>query len=391
MKVVAMTLGLCALGAAADIKVGAPAPPLVLAQALHAPEGTKTTWEGLRGNSVLLEFWATWCEGCRDQIPHLNRLAEQFRGKPLRFLSVTDEEPEIVERFLKDYPISGWIGIDSGGRTFRNFGIHGRPAAALVDANGILRGLGMTSDLTGDLLETFLEGKPIAFSMDAGAPSTRLQSVPEPLFETTIRPAAPVEVSGYSPGARSGKPGHRSESWGLPLRALLSEAYPVPEERIDAPDWAVQDKFDVALAAADLTEVRRGEMLRELLANAFQLKVHQESRQTAGYVLRRRESVESKLRPGAGSASSHWGKAGDITAAAVPVSYLAWVAKQELGRPVFDETGLQGHVDFELKWTAKDSAAFIVAVRDQLGLDLVAAERPLEYLVVDSATRPRSW
>jgi thiol-disulfide isomerase/thioredoxin len=107
---------------AADLKIGAPAPPLTLRQLLQAPSGTDVTLETLKGSVVVLEFWATWCAGCRDQIPHWNRLEEQFRDKPVRFISLTDEEPGIVQRFLKDYPISGWIGLDfneqiSGGTT----------------------------------------------------------------------------------------------------------------------------------------------------------------------------------------------------------------------------------------------------------------------------------
>jgi len=76
--------GLCA---AADLKIAAPAPPLTLSL-LQAPSGTDVTWEALRGNVVVLEFWATWCGGCRDQIPHLNRLEEQFRNKPVRFMAL---------------------------------------------------------------------------------------------------------------------------------------------------------------------------------------------------------------------------------------------------------------------------------------------------------------
>src|SRR5215471_10903219 len=91
---------LCAVGHTADLKMGAPAPPIAFAQVLQAPEGTAANWERLKGTAVVLEFWATWCPGCVQQIPHLNRLSEQFRGKPLCFISVTDEEPGIVQRFL---------------------------------------------------------------------------------------------------------------------------------------------------------------------------------------------------------------------------------------------------------------------------------------------------
>lgn len=390
MRLVLSGLALCTAAFAAAPKIGDPAPSMALAQVLQAPAGVQTDWAGLKGNAVVLEFWATWCGGCREQIPHLNQLVEQFRDQPVRFLSVTDEEPDLVARFLKDYPISGWIGIDQAGRTFRNFGVEGRPQAALIDANGVLRGIGNTPDLTGQLLENLLAGKPIAFSFKL-LPSSSLQSAPEPFFQTMVRPAAPVEVSRYSPGAVAGKPGRSYEIYGTPLRTLLGYAYGLPERQIEGPAWAEEDKFDVMVAAPDLTDPSRADLLKRTLTETFQIKIHTESRKTASYVLQPRVGATPKLRPAASGATSHWGKPGDITAVSVSVASLAASAENALQQPVFDETHLQGRFDFELKWTRGDADSFVQAVRDQLGLDLVRAQRPLEYLIVDSAARPKAW
>ncbi|MBZ5619853.1 MAG: TIGR03435 family protein [Acidobacteriia bacterium] len=391
MKTLLPLLALAGLCGAAGLKVGGPAPPIALNQVLQAPAGTNATWQGLKGTAVVLEFWATWCGGCRDQIPHLNRLAEQYQGKPVRFISVTDEEPGIVQRFLKDYSMSGWIGIDSAGQTFRNYEINGRPQTALVDAAGILRGMGNPADLTGEIMENFLAGKPIVFSNDAPTTFTKLQTLPDPLFQTMVRPAAPVDAVGYSSGAVSGKAGQRWETWGVPLRRLLSDAYGIPEQRIEAPSWANHDAYDVAVAAPGLTPERQIELLQRALQDTFQVKAHKESRDTAGYVLERRPGVDPKLRPTASGTASHWGKFGDITAVSVPVLALASVAERALGKPVFDETALQGRFDYELKWDVANPQAFLEAIREQLGLNLVEARRPLDYLVVDSAVQPRPW
>jgi uncharacterized protein (TIGR03435 family) len=393
MRELLLILAAACLYGAADLKTGAPAPPLTLNQLLQAPSGTEVTWNALKGSAVVLEFWATWCGGCRQQIPHLNRLEEQFRGKPLRFISLTDEEPGIVQRFLKDYPIAGWVGLDSDERTFKGYGINGRPTTVLVDAAGMVRGIGNASDLTGDMLENLLAGKPVAFSMDA-ASAAKLQSLPEPFYEATIRPAAPVDVTGFSSGAVSGKQGKRWEAWGVALVRLLSDVYGVPEKRIEAPAWAAwagRDRYDVALAAPELTDTRRLELLQRALEVTFQLKAHKESRGTDVYVLRRRPGMEPKVRPAASAASSRWGKDGDITAVSMTLRSVAMLAGQALGKTVVDETGLTGRFDFELKWDAAAPQSLIEAVRTQLGLDLSPSRRPLEYLVVDSAVQPKAW
>ncbi len=68
------------------LKAGNSAPPLSFKQILQAPAGGRGTWEELKGQAVVLEFWATWCGGCVDNIPHLNELAAEFKSSLFRLL-----------------------------------------------------------------------------------------------------------------------------------------------------------------------------------------------------------------------------------------------------------------------------------------------------------------
>jgi len=385
-------LALCALASAcvaADPELGAPAPPLTFDALLQAPTGTLTSWEALRGNVVVLEFWATWCGGCRAQIPHLNTLAERYRNRPVRFISVTDEESGIVQRFLKDYPISGWIGLDSGEQTFRRYNITGRPRTVLVDAAGVVRGMGPPAGLNGEILEDLLAGRPTTLS-EATVPAAP-QALPDPLYQTMLRPAGSVAMTGFGPGAVSGKPGKRWTNWGVSLRRLLAQAHNIPENRIIAPAWAEKTLYDVDLSAPTLTEELRVDLLRRCLDGTFQVKAHKESRSTDVYELRRRPGVEPLLRPVSSRSGRRWGNPTDIKALALPVSSIAGIVSDALGKVVFDETGLQGRFDFELKWDSTNPTSIIDAVRTQLGLDLVPTQHPLVFLVVDSAVQPQSW
>jgi uncharacterized protein (TIGR03435 family) len=71
---------------------------------------------------------------------------------------------------------------------------------------------------------------------------------------------------------------------------------------------------------------------------------------------------------------------------------IAGTLEYMLGKPVIDETGLTNHYDFELKWTVGVDKplvtdALIRTVREQLGLELTAARRPIEVLVVDRVAK----
>lgn len=374
---------------AAELKPGDPAPPLVFSLVLQAPAGTPVTWKELRGNAVILEFWATWCGGCREQIPHLNRLEEQFRNQPVRFISITDEEPGLVKRFLKDYPISGWVALDSSEKTFKHYGVIARPTTVLVDAAGVVRGIGNASDLTAGIVDNLLHGRPLVFSRETT--SSKLQALPEALYQVMVRPAGPVEVTRFGPGAVSGTPGRKWETWGVSLRRILCEAYSVQEDRVQVPAWADEARFDVAISAPRLTEVRRLELLRRCLEDGFQVSVHNESRLTDVYILERRKGVQPKLRPASSQQSIGWAINGRFKAVSRSMAAVARAAEQVLGKPVFDETGLQGKFDFELEWDAANSQSIIEAMSTQLGLDLAPKRRPLSYLVVDSAVQPTTW
>ncbi|MGA2870240.1 MAG: TlpA disulfide reductase family protein, partial [Verrucomicrobiota bacterium] len=76
-------------------KTGDIPPPLTLTKTVQGDPATDISWDKLKGKVVVLEFWATWCGPCIKAIPRLNDLAEQFKGKPVVFISVTSENEDV--------------------------------------------------------------------------------------------------------------------------------------------------------------------------------------------------------------------------------------------------------------------------------------------------------
>jgi thiol-disulfide isomerase/thioredoxin len=144
---------------AAGPERGDQAPEIALEQLLQAPDGTKVTWESLKGKVVVLEFWATWCTPCVASIPHMNELAETFKDKPVQFIAITEEDENQMRKFLAKKPIRAWIGLDTDESVFRAYGVKGIPHTVVVDKSGRIATITYPSALTSQLLNDVLAGR----------------------------------------------------------------------------------------------------------------------------------------------------------------------------------------------------------------------------------------
>jgi thiol-disulfide isomerase/thioredoxin len=110
-----------------------PAPPLVLADL------EQKTWrlDAMRGQVVLLNFWATWCEPCRAEMPALEALAERHRHDGLVVLAVNFRETEaMVRRFVEQHALRLPIVLDASGAVTRSWTPGVFPTSVLVDRRG---------------------------------------------------------------------------------------------------------------------------------------------------------------------------------------------------------------------------------------------------------------
>jgi len=94
----------------------------------------------LKGKVVLLNFWATWCPPCREEIPSMMKLNSAMAGKPFQMLAVSIDEggvPEI-ESFFKSSGLSLPAYTDPAGAAAKTYGVTGVPESFIIDRNGIL-------------------------------------------------------------------------------------------------------------------------------------------------------------------------------------------------------------------------------------------------------------
>ncbi len=106
--------------------------------ALNNLEGQSISLRSLRGKVVLINFWATWCGPCRVEMPHLEKLYQQYKTKDVVFLPISNEDPETVRKFLSQSGYTFGSLIDPDGRIQESYGVRGIPHTFLIDKSGMI-------------------------------------------------------------------------------------------------------------------------------------------------------------------------------------------------------------------------------------------------------------
>jgi len=85
---------------------------------------------------LLMEFWATWCPSCRESIPHLNSIYEQFHPKGLSVVGISREDAATVQAFLQEVPMKYPVALDPKLRYVSALNVNAIPQAFLVNREG---------------------------------------------------------------------------------------------------------------------------------------------------------------------------------------------------------------------------------------------------------------
>jgi thiol-disulfide isomerase/thioredoxin len=125
--------------------------------------GSKVKIADLRGSIAVVNFWATWCGPCREELPMLSTLANQYSGKKVRFISISaDENPDDrknrakIDEFLSNQKLAMeiWLGADLDALDRCGLG-NVLPGTMILDENGQVisrvEGQAHQEDITGPL------------------------------------------------------------------------------------------------------------------------------------------------------------------------------------------------------------------------------------------------
>ena len=116
--------------------VGSPAPEIVLKDL----QGRDVKLSDLRGKVVLVNFWATWCKPCKEEMPAMQASYDKLRDKGFVVLAVNElEDTARVAEHIRTHGHTFEVVMDHNNQVANKYGVVGLPASFLIDPQGIVR------------------------------------------------------------------------------------------------------------------------------------------------------------------------------------------------------------------------------------------------------------
>jgi peroxiredoxin len=106
---------------------------------LKDPEDRPQRLADYRGKAVILNFWATWCPPCREEMPSMQRAHEAVSGDGIALVAINvGEDADTIEQFLTNYPVEFPLPMDLDSRVVQSYPVKGLPTTFVIDPEGRL-------------------------------------------------------------------------------------------------------------------------------------------------------------------------------------------------------------------------------------------------------------
>ena len=142
------------LGSSTSGLVGNPAPDF----SLKSLDGSSVRLSELRGKPVIVNFWATWCPSCKEEMPVLQAAYEKYRDQGYEFLGVDlNEDGGTVQDFVQKGGYNWVFLLDTSGEVSTTYRVSGIPTTYFIDREGVIQEM-FIGPVSKGILETKLDG-----------------------------------------------------------------------------------------------------------------------------------------------------------------------------------------------------------------------------------------
>jgi uncharacterized protein (TIGR03435 family) len=335
-------------------------------------------WADLRGKVVVVSLSPD--DVFPIDIDDWQEAARPFQGGQVQFIQVVGGSEFLLDQALQQTAYHGCVLFDADLRNHKNFKLpplFGR--TVLVDRLGFIVGYARGGDDINDAVRSVLDNRPDT-GLDETPPQPRPYDPAAGLDQASYGIHISLAQVGELRSLGAGGPDHYI-SKNQPMRLIVLDLWNTPLARIAFPEKLAEGNYDVTAYMPGVDRELLRQFIREAVERQFGLVVEKEERTEKVYILST-QNRSPKLQPAVNG--EKWmcgGGQGSIIGTAQAMQDIAGVFEGLLNAPVVDGTGLKGNYNYSaLSKLSESEAAFDLA--HQLGLELTAAERPIEMLVV---------
>jgi peroxiredoxin len=135
------------------VKVGSEAPDFVLTDL----KGEKHQLSDYKGKGVFLNFWGTWCEPCKREMPYMQSQYDYYSDQGVEILAVNIAESNVaVQSFMETYDLSFPVVLDKDSQVLEAYGVVPLPTTFLIDKNGVVKEI-ITGQMNERMVRDYME------------------------------------------------------------------------------------------------------------------------------------------------------------------------------------------------------------------------------------------
>ncbi|WP_263356761.1 TIGR03435 family protein [Acidicapsa ligni] len=381
---------------------GSHAPEIHVSKVLSPKGSDVPSLRKLRGRTIVLDFWATWCGPCIASMPHMNELVKTLDPGKFTFIAIDDEDESVTAAFLSKRTISSIVALDATKATFRSYAIDSRPATVVIDPQGNVALVTTPAKLNAQILQSIssrvpaehgavqAKAEPKANALSAQAPEKALKATSsspseDPLAEISVRRKLPDEPSFTVDhgGANYNFIGWDAKS----LLEIVFESSQTPFQLVDQPPLG---NFDLIVKGGKMDDEVLQTIEQAVLAEAFGMDIRKQDTQREALILVHPKESPLILLPTFDPRVSHGMEKHDgaTSFTNLNMSGVADLIGRQYGMPVVDETGITGGFDGTISLPSNVDQ-LSEAVRKATGLEVTRGVRTITTYVATKRANDR--